>query len=154
MSFHLFGSVSLTLLHDNNVASSNTENKMTLNANHFCIDGLCEADSFKNYFGPSNLKRAFDFCRILETQILVSKLPIVLMVFADSKIVPRAAFLVGAYMIVVLEMDICTVMDKIGQTQMIVFFLSNVFSLFSTPPPQLFPNFLYIFSRPCQFPKI
>ena len=112
--FHLFGSVYLTLLHDRDVAGSNTGKKKTLPTDHFCIDSLCEADSFKNYFGPSNLKRAFDFCRILETQILVSKLPIVLTVFADSKLVTRAAFLVGAYMIVVLDMDIWPVMDKIN----------------------------------------
>ena len=113
-NFHLFGSVYFTLLHDNDDAICNRESSATLHAHHFCIDNLCEADSFQNYFGPSNLKRAFDFCRILETQMLVSKLPVVLTVSADSKIVTRAAFLIGAYMIVVLEMDVCAVMDKIN----------------------------------------
>ena len=110
--WHMFGSVYLTLLRDTDGAIC-MRDSANLQVHHFCIDSLCEADSFQNYFGPSNLKRAFDFCRILETQMLVSKWPVVLTVSADNKIVTRAAFLLGAYMIVVLQMDYCAVMDKI-----------------------------------------
>ena len=110
--WHMFGSVYLTLLQDNDGANCERES-LNLQVQNFCIDSLCEADSFQNYFGPSNLKRAFDFCRILETQMLVSKLHIVLTVTAENKIVTRALFLVGAYMIVVLKLDYCAVIDKI-----------------------------------------
>ena len=78
-----------------------------------CIDSLCADSPFHDYFGPSNLKRAFDFCQMMETQMLISKMPIILTVSADGKLITGAIFLIGAYMILKLEMDVDSVMHKI-----------------------------------------
>jgi cell division cycle 14 len=105
---HLFGSVYLVLLFDEDgeVRQKNPD------FNYFCIDNLCCDDSFKDYFGPSNLKKAFDFCQILETQLQISKRSLALAVSTDGKILTNTVFLIGAYMIVVLNLDAQTVMDR------------------------------------------
>ena len=104
----MFGPVYMSVFRDDEMSFRGEE------FNHFCIDSLCTEDSFQHYFGPSNLKQVFDFCRIIDTQMLISRLPLLLIVSADNKIVTRAVFLVGAYMIVVLKTEVTHVISKIS----------------------------------------
>ena len=125
---HMFGAVYLSILQDQEEDACKRESHSSFNS--ICIDNLCQEDSFQNYFGPSNLKRAFDFCQIIETQVLVSNQPIVLKVSADSKTLTRAVFLVGAHMIVVLKMEVCTVIEKINSFGQMMLPFTDVLSGF------------------------
>ena len=57
-----------------------------------CIDSMCEDSPFTDYFGPSNLKRVFDFCRMLETEMVISKVPVALVISADERCLPEPCF--------------------------------------------------------------
>jgi cell division cycle 14 len=96
--------------------------------NYLCIDNLCSQSSFRDYFGPSNLQKAYDFCQILETQLQISKRPIALTASTDSKIMTNVIFLVGAYMTVVLNLHVQTVMDKVESFGKTILPFSDVLS--------------------------
>jgi cell division cycle 14 len=96
--------------------------------NCFCIDTLCSDNSFYDYFGPSNLKLAFDFSQMMETQMLISKAPIMLTVSAENKLITRAMFLIGAYLIVMLNMGIDSVMEKVDSFNEMILPFTDVLS--------------------------
>ena len=105
---HLFESVYLLLL------SGDGDSKAVCDPSyyHFSIDGLCKENHFREYFGPSDLKTIYDFCQILDTQQQISKKPVALTVSAEDRIVTKALFLVGAYMILMLDMDEVNLADR------------------------------------------
>ena len=125
----MFGRVHLAL-------SPDIPEGIDLNSSCVCIDDFCAGNYLGEFFGPANLSKIFDFCQMLEKQTLISKLPIVLHISVDEKIISNAVFLLGAYMILILEVKMDTVIEKINSSWWTILPFPN--DLIASTMPQSF----------------
>ena len=106
---HIHASIYLSLLPGDQEKSIEYDPRFC----YFCLDNLCEDNTYKKYFGPSSIRRVFDFCRFLETQQQISDEPIVLISSEDSRVATKALFLIGACLVLIYDFDAQSVIDRI-----------------------------------------
>lgn len=73
---------------------------------YFCVECVLTYVAFETDFGPFNLRAAFDFCQIMDTQRECAKGLVAMTTSSKPEILCNAVFLLGVYMIMVLEVDL------------------------------------------------
>jgi cell division cycle 14 len=78
---------------------------------YFCLDdGSVHYTAFEDDFGPMNLGKMYQFCEIIDQKLKQTDLLVALVSPSDSKDLTNAVFLLGAYMILLLDNDVPTIL--------------------------------------------
>ena len=81
---------------------------------YFSVDGVLEYVGFCDDFGPLNLGAVHNFCTIVDNQLKLSSRSVVMKTIPEQKAITNAVFLIGAYMIMKLDMSLPEIQDRLA----------------------------------------
>ena len=73
---------------------------------YFCVDHVLVYAALETDFGPFNLRAAYDFCQMMDTQLECTKGSVAMITSSEPETITNAVFLLGVFMVMVSDEDL------------------------------------------------